>query len=68
MRVPISLCGNLKGLKLLIRYTLRAGNNVDLGTATESDYYYKEETKKRYQQMKNDFISHYPVCKRSFEQ
>lgn len=25
--------------------TLRAGNNVDLGTATESDYYYKEETK-----------------------
>lgn len=25
--------------------TLHAGNNVDLGTATESDYYYKEETK-----------------------
>ncbi len=24
---------------------LQAGNNVDLGTATESDYYYKEETK-----------------------
>lgn len=45
MRVLISLCGNLKGLKLLTRYTLHAGNNVDLGTATESDYYYKEETK-----------------------
>ncbi|WP_455915442.1 hemagglutinin repeat-containing protein [Pantoea agglomerans] len=25
--------------------TLHAGKNVDLGTATESDYYYKEETK-----------------------
>lgn len=25
--------------------TLHAGNNVDLGTATERDYYYKEETK-----------------------
>ncbi|MFC7775936.1 hemagglutinin repeat-containing protein [Pantoea sp. GCM10028869] len=25
--------------------TLHAGNNVDLGTATESDHYYKEETK-----------------------
>lgn len=24
---------------------LQAGNNVDLGTATESDYYYKEESK-----------------------